>query len=241
MENLDLAPKSKNIVEKPTQVMHIGNFDVILNLAYEPRELLQELLTEITYFESMGYSGHKISSIINDPSSEHYQKFFVKDKELHVSSEEKIDFALGRPTDIEMSEDIRKDFDRASLLALASILNEMVISPEIKRIVSTPEFQALAVKQGFKRAYFAEPILAYLDKKNKERFLIYERVKGIDARQIVRDDYGHKKTFENLAEQMRKLFLRNKIIPHDLRWLQFMVTQNGELVLTDAEAYTKKK
>ncbi len=168
-----------------------------------------------------------------------YDRFFIKSKQRINKIRDQINFILGRTFEDPINSKVRSDFDRQARYARTAVLSEIILSKKVKEIVASKEVQELALRYGFSSIKFSEPIVALIYKKDSSKYLIYRNVATPQSRFIFGDDLEH---LEKLAQDLRKIFFKNGIYPHDLRWKQFMMTEedgNKKLVLVDIEAYTK--
>jgi hypothetical protein len=163
------------------------------------------------------------------------KKFFIKRKYKSVA-QRNVDFVLNRSNDDPINPTFLYDFDNKARYALSSILNEITLSPRIKRLVASSAFQQLAKKYGFVGMEFSEPIAGVIEKYIK--YLIYRNVKDTEAPNSLAEE----SKIDSLTCDLRKLFTINGIIPHDLKPEHLLTTkQDGKpfIHLTDIEAYTK--
>src|SRR5258708_7836276 len=60
------------------------------------------------------------------------------------------------------------------LRARNSVLNEIALSPKIKNLVASPEFQNIVKRNGYDAGEFVEPLLASIDRRSGQKVLFYE-------------------------------------------------------------------
>jgi len=228
-------PKKEDIeTQKTFRVEHLPWADVVLNLDSSHKEDLETVLGVI---KKNGPPKGPLSFLeVSFDSNYDNKKFFMKRKSKSTS-QRIIDFALNRSKNDPINQDVAYDFNKEARYALVSILSEITLSPKIKRLVALNAFQKLAKDHGFTKMEFSEPIAAVVEQYFK--YLIYRYIK--DPQSI--HYFLKKPSIDRFVSELRKLFMDNGIIPHDLRSQQLLVTeQNGERVLhlIDIEAYTIK-
>ena len=114
----------------------------------------------------------------------------------------------------------------------------MKLSTKIKNLVASGQFQEVVKKYGFADVVFVEPIIAIVvHNKIGEKYLVYKYIN-----QVV--DYSAEGQFPNsMVQEIKELFVKNEIAPHDLRSYQFMEARDENdtrhLFLIDIEAYTE--
>ncbi len=236
MKTLELSTPKKEL-KGNYKIEHLPGVDVVLNLDYpspKDRDLVLEIIKhEIAQKNPVDFDV-LLEKIRQVKDSDTRARFYVKDKK--GGTKEHIDFARGRSKINPINPTFRSDFDTESIYARASVLNEITLSEKIKEIISKGVFQKLAKKYGYAGLELAEPIAAFVDKESTQKYAVYKNIKGVDVQ--------NPQIFIRLADELRKLFLENGIIPHDLKWNSFMIVRRGtefHLVLIDIEAYTKKK
>ncbi len=210
--------------------------DVVLNLDADNKEDPETVLEII---KKNGQPQGPLAFAQISFSEDEEGKFFAKTKDKTVMKQQ-INFALGRSNMDPVDVNFREDFDKQARFAYSSILNEIILSPKIKRLVASDDFQKLAKKYGFSGMDFIEPVAGVIEKYYK--YLIYRNLKGTENPATL--SVWRRFKIENFTNQLRKLFLANGIKPNDLRSQQFMATKKGDeyfLHLIDIEAYTEKK
>lgn len=249
MESPDLIePKIEKT--RTYRVEHIPGLDIVVNLDCEDKESIEYLLTKLKENklkeDSWDKEGVYIKTLLGEISTFQdggTRPFFVKTKK---SIGEQVDFIRGRESEDYLNPIIRYDFDKKSRYAMAGIVSEIILSPKIKKIVSSQKVQELAKKYGFTRMKFCEPIVALLYKDkyhNFMRYVIYKKVK--QATNYPRIDWtiyenqAPKEDLSDLANDLRVIFEENGIHPADLRATQFLINQENEVILIDVEAYSK--
>lgn len=240
------AQKKENV--RAFQLEHIPHdkpiVDVVSNLDYpvaEDREAILDVLRDESIDKASLGVVHKFSirlqRLINLRDVQNNIRFHVKRK--IGANQKSVDYILGRTKKDPLTETAAVGADEKTRYAFNSVLNEIILSKKIKELIALPSFQDLAKRHGYTDLIFAEPIVAIVDKKISFKYLVYKRINGVDV--------GFPKSFNlgmrKLAYELQELFFDNGINAHDLRWDQFMMTEEGgqrHLVLIDVEAYTEK-
>lgn len=237
-------------MEKPTRtkrledsklykIEHFPRFDVVVNLDANEDDIndILQIIRDNPVNEI--FQIYKLLSEIEDeynPSSK-IGRFFVKTKSF---GQEHIDFIRGRITIDTISPQYRDDFNKKSRYALAGALSEILLSKKVKQIIASDEVQNLASKYGLSSIEFSEPVVA-IRVKEGTKYLIYRNIKKHESRAF-RNDFGNKKR-EELADDLRVIFVKNGIKPADLRGDQFVfINKLGKYsaVLIDTEAYIEE-
>ena len=224
---------AKNEGDRTFRIEQLPGFVVVENLDYlekKDRDDILELLRNNPLGKNLGFNGlsKKIQSLKQDGN----RSFFVKMKSTPTIM---VDYILNRNGRSNTAFEYATHGDFGSKKAQytrAGVMNEIILSKKIKNIVASSEVQELARKYGFAGMKFAEPIFALIFKESVKKALIYKNIKWKVGSTI--------SGFENLAEDLRKIFLQNNIHPNDLNPHQLMVTeQDGKLyiVLIDVESY----
>ncbi len=221
------------------KIEHLPWIDVVCNLDYSTPS---DIARVIELIKEKGAPTGGLA-FLQDPfdTDADNKKFFLA-KKAKSTSQRLVDFSLGRSQDDPISKELAGDFDKESRYALAGILNEIVLSPKIKRLVSSLPFQNIARDYGFAGFDFVEPIAGLVEKSPQGyyKYLVYPNKKNIEFPISV----NNFRKIIKVCEKLRKLFLENGIHPHDLRESQFIVTQDGlgsYLHLVDIEAYTEER
>ena len=228
------TPKIEN--KKTFRVEHLPWADVVLNLDCSNKEDPEEVLDIIK--NNGAPEGALAFAQVSFRENSNPKNFFLKTKNK-TTLQQTIDVPLGRAGYDPVHPIARKDFSKEARYARASVLNEIILSPKIKRLVATPPFQELAKQFGFSRMEFAEPIAGVNEEYTK--YLIYRNIKYSVTETAA---FLGSLKIENLTAKLRKLFLQNNISPNDLRQTQLLISEaEGKRVLhlIDIEAYTEKQ
>ena len=219
--------------ERPkVQIIHLSDMDVVLSRENAESVEVKTIL-DILEKPQRGYED-KVENISYARTSEHKRAFFVKRKQ--VESQYMVDVILGRESRDPIAEHLRYDFNNKARYALAGVLNEVILSKKIKKLVASESFQKIAHKYGFTALAFQDPIVAIVKKHSK--FLVYNFT---EEQKYKKDTALNHNLGGNIVEDLRVLFVENGIVSHDLRETQFMVDENNRLILIDTEAYTEEK
>lgn len=225
---------SRNESSSNVKIEHLPWLDVVLNLDYPAQEDFN-IIIDLIKKKGPPSGPLSFSDLPFDLTDD--EKFFIKRKPKSTS-QRLVNFALGRSKDDPIDKKIARDFDHEARYARASILNEITLSPRVKKLVSSSAFQQLAKKYGFVGMGFSEPIAGIVGEYDK--YLVYRNIKDIRNT----DSFWELLKMNRFAHNLRKLFIANGIVPHDLRQQQFLITErNGErfLYLVDIEAYIKAR
>ena len=225
---------------KTYRIEHLPGIDVVISLNYSDKQDQRDILDIL---RSGMAANKKLEDIIEQigelENSDGGNRFFVKWKGL--ASQESVDFILGR-TDVDpLTKASGQNASRQTRFAFNSVTNEIALAPTIKKLVAQEDFQTLVKKYGFASLDFAEPIMAIVERSTKEKYLFYRCIDGTEAHLMVEKRLLKEKNFRGIAKELKKLFLKNGIVAHDLssyRWDQFMVAPGNNLFLFDIEAYT---
>ena len=224
------------------KIEHFPDLDVILNLDCEDPESRNIILALLQEFFSLKPEDRNFDSLRNKITSgrdkDDNPLFYLKQK---FNPQYDVDFILGRIKTDPLNPTTRHDITTKSRYAFAGVLNEIILSPKIKDLIASDEFQKLARRFGFADLTFSEPIAAfsYRGLDGYKKFLVYRHL--TEEKFFT---YYHRQVLENLAEELKRMFLSNGIIPHDLRFHQFMINkQDGQLhlILVDTEVFTEIK
>ncbi len=229
----DVNNNNENKKGKSYKIEHLNNFDVIVNLDYPNKEYLSTLLEAL--------KNHTIEEMRRDDVF--MTHFFIKEN-FEESIKAHVDFNTGRSVSDPISEHYKDDFNMRARYNMVSALNEIVISPKVKKVVESPQFQEVVKRSGcFAGVMFCEPILSAIvnkpENKYNNKYSFYEKI-NIDPASSVSTPMP---SVDDIRE-MRKIFFQNNIFPHDLNLKQFMITRHqGKpyLVLIDIEAYEEIK
>jgi hypothetical protein len=246
---LDLGLTQEQEMERSDKNYRIEHFppppeksqlDIIINLDYGNNEDIDFILNAIknnSSSKSFGLNGFLTDVELLGIKNPKYVRFFIKRKIHH---KQYVDFLVGRRRSDPVREQFRDDFDKKSRYAMAGVLNEIVLSKKIKEIVKSSKVQKLAKDFGFSEMIFSEPIMALIPKESDYKFLIYKNIPKYQGGVFTLIPLT--KNLNDLTMQLRDIFFKNGIHPHDLRTTQFMMTGEGDkkvLVLSDTEAYTE--
>lgn len=229
------------------EIIHLGNYDLVIN--HEQKEisssdlsiLIQRITTEIKDVEASNSQDflekwHKIPSKRNNVSvdDEDKPKYIAKTKWVRP----------GNP-DFDEQVILRTNLDeveRGNKLAwygMNGVMSEMKNSNLVKDIVSEKSTQDLFTKNGYSAIEYIGPIVAVINKKTKEKVVIYKYVEGIIWEDYLNSMKGDQ-YYEgwNSLRLLKEQFKKNKIEPFDLLMQQFIYqTSTKKLYLIDAEAY----
>lgn len=220
----------EGIESKVYKIVHFPQLDLVLNLD-SPQEDRDKILQLLNQFGANFSIEDLLQKISFDKSGDQY--FFIKKKPsaVKVGTKELISL-IKNPK----PEEVTKDFEnKRARYGLAGVLNEILLSRTVKKIITSTEAQEMVKKYGFSAIKFSEPISALIDRKIMNKYLIY---KQLTPAQASSENYD----LEDLTENLREMFLKNGIYSHDLKSNQFILTagEKGELsiVLIDIEAFT---
>lgn len=235
METIGNLKIAENKAEGAYRIEHLPGLDVVENLDYpekKDRGDILELLRSNPLGKNLGLKG--LSKKVQNLKQGGNRRFFIKTKSNPAIM---VDYILDRNGRSHTAFESAKDenfMTKRVQYTRAGVLSEIIISPKIRKIVASGEVQELARKYGFDSMKFAEPIFALTFKESVKKALIYKNIKW--------EAGSSGGNFDNLAEDLRKIFLRNSIYPNDLHSSQFMITeQDGKpcIMLIDIESYTE--
>ncbi len=235
--NMELPNVSKKEQIKTFEIEHLDGVDVVMNLDYqnvEDRNIVLDIIKNNPHLDKLLFMQ---PYIYIGPDSDR-SRFYVKVKQDNLAQHH-VDFILGRPVDDPIKGDFKKDFDTKARYGMAGVLNEVILSPKIRQLISSVEFQDLAKQFGFARMEFVEPIVAAADRTYRLKYLVYKNIKEIQISNSIWERFKLK----SFANKLRNLFLKHGIIPHDLRKAQLLISEKDgkrQLYLVDIEAYTEK-
>ena len=151
-------------------------------------------------------------------------KYLIKDRRHHNMMDESGKIK-SRRLDLLPSSPHPRPAENASL----SVVNEILMTRDIKAVLSSDELQQMVREQGFSGLDFAEPLFAVTTKKPLGKFVCYRYISG-------------QKNSPHFAivDKLRNLLLEKGIEPYDLQEHQFIVSYEGTrptLYLLDVEGY----
>lgn len=222
--------------QKQYEILHIGDYDVVLNNTARDQESVRRLAEEIRKNIERGKS--PLDGWVQDSENERLS-VDNKDKPTYLAKERWADGAvfiermeyINRLKDPIMRENIRRVY-----FGYNSIVNEMLLVSKIRSLINSDEAQGIAKRYGCISIKFAEPLVGFIDKKHRKKNVIYSYIEG--ERGVI--DYGD---LVEMADRLANLFRKNGIEPYDLDRRQFVVTDtsDGKIVyLIDIEGYRKK-
>lgn len=242
METIGNLKVAKNEADRTYRIEQLPGLVAIVNLDYssqEDREIILEILKNNPLGKSFSMSDllSKIS-IVKDNKG---QRFFTKGKRGFIDpvSKELISW-VKNSSNLNVLDNFQ---DKKARYALAGVLNEIILSKKIKKIIASNAVQELVKKHNFAGIKFSEPIFALIHKEQRRKYLVYKNLKSENVFLDSSEDVfweGYNST--ELIDDLRKIFFKNGINPNDLNERQFIITeQEGKpsLVLIDTEAYTK--
>ncbi len=241
--------------EKPSvpavEVSHYPNTDIVINLdskfaglAYKLSDLFKDGVP--ASWEEIGPTQEELDDMEEDPSHPGHQsakvgfavgeidgvKFLFKPKGLSG----KDTFYHRKKAALKGGYVPRKEALRANQI-YNSILNEIGISPKIKKIMSGDVSQEIARRYGHKSLEYIEPIIGIVNRETGNKALIYEYIEGaVNIRTIMNQaNFNQIQFFEN---EIDKLLKQNGVENMD-KPAQFIVDSSGRLYNIDAEGYQR--
>lgn len=122
---------------------------------------------------------------------------------------------------------------------LISIMREMGLSPDIKRLMASTEMQGFAQKHGFNGIRFIEPIVGII-RKNGRKYLIYEFIDNTQNWcKILLDNEEFKKDVE-VETELTKFFAENGIEARETGPMHLLIDSDNVLNLIDVEDFKRK-
>jgi hypothetical protein len=127
-----------------------------------------------------------------------------------------------------------------SLKRANSVLNEMLIAPRIKEVLSSNEAQGLLEGSNFDAISYVEPLVAVIARESTFKTVIYPFVDGKTS--IPRSNDFYDLAF--FATGLKELFRKAGVEPWDLGYRQFIVSNSNGMKtanLIDAQAYERRR
>lgn len=126
-------------------------------------------------------------------------------------------------------------------IALNSVINELSLSPKIKRLMASREAQEAARQYGFSGIAYVEPVIAYIDRRWGHKGAVYEWVDASDAHEYPGADTDESvftaEQWSGVTEAVKNLIRGNGVRPIDLRPKDLLINAGNGLHLIDTEAF----
>lgn len=230
--------------EPHIDVLHIGKYDVLVNVRQlsigqveldKLKKLVIENLKNDPNDKIFGgwENGGDQRILVDNPVS---PKFVLKEKWIRpnnydFSSAEKKLRDSGSSSDIEI---------RQMLYASASIMNEMSIATDIKRIVESENIQNVFQFSGIDSVDYVEPLIGVINRDSGKKYIVYPFVDGAKFYDTeIPDDL---RIFKSIR-RLEAVISDKGIKPHDLQGGQFLVERSTDgkvhLHLLDIDLYTR--
>ena len=229
----------KELKSTSTELIHFGEYDLLLNRTATDPEKVTTVYTKVlrSIFDSgLLISGWAIAPGIHKNiwyDTSHDPQFMAKEKWLRAGEKFMNNIiSLNRELDPVL---------KSTFYACNSLLNEISLSPHVKKIVSSEAAQKIAHAHGFSSLTFVEPLLGVIDRQERRKYLFYEYVDALTFRDT---DGPECDALYYFSSDLADLIHSFGISPHDLDMKQIMYkdTPKGKLAfLTDIEAYHKIK
>lgn len=241
-EKSDLTRSMGDVILRQVEISHRGQVDIVANRDSDLFTKWGEKLREIFYegVPSEWSPTGRPNIMIGDVDG---KRFLVKLKERRLEK-----------GDAQMTEDEwAKEFaaPRNLVYAEESVLNEMKLSPQIKAALSTNEVQTKVQELGFNSISFIEPIIGGVSRSpnpdlpyaknlkeigwhspDTDKFMVYEFIEGVEPEEQTGIAL---KTI--VAEALSKTHIEAEN-GGDLRGDHFLVDDDGNIHLLDAERFT---
>ncbi|MBI1871900.1 hypothetical protein HYS10_00610 [Candidatus Collierbacteria bacterium] len=189
---------------KPVEVLHIGDYDVVLNNTAVDQDSVRRLVQEIR--SNLGSGKKPLDGWIQNEKRDRL-KIDKQDKPRYFAKEKWSDTETLKRF-IDFSHGIRDDAWRAELkqefYKFNSLLREVSLSPKVRALMESEDAQEIARKYGYSSIRFLEPLIGFIDKKSGKKTVIYYYVDGESFRP--QDD---------LIEGLATIFRNNGIEPYD--------------------------
>lgn len=201
--------------------------DLILNLTADDQNKVLELSEVLVYGIPSSWPIYK-----NNPNhrvdSQENPRFFAKFRDPNKR----------------IGQSVKSEY----LQAEKSVMNEFVLSLEIKRLLAGEEATGLLQKYGWGSIKFIEPLVGVIDKNSRKKTMVYDFVEG-KAPGFTRESVSgvSDKTLnalDGLAIELYDFFGRNGIDSYDLHGRGFIIppTSSSEnaIYLIDSESFIRQ-
>ena len=226
------------------EIRHNNNFDVIVNMSADD---LSQTLNLAKMVENgiptswVNYDPRPKTHQIDPDYTSHQDQFFVDD----LTSPQfiaKIRHHTSLTPHVDLSKAGNDESIRNFLLSGNSLLNEFKVSRRIKDILRTAQAKQIAMDFGYEDIVFVEPLVGLIDKRSRQKIIVYNFVKGFD---IFESEYAWERIGDSddphsVENQLGALFAEHGISGRDFGGHQFVLNKNDVrgteiLYIVDAE------
>lgn len=222
-----------------SELLHSEECDVIINTSLENPQMMHDLLPTVRH--GIPHTWQPYSRLTHDIDPLKHTHLFVdnatqpryiakKRAHLHYFK----DGVYWQPVQE------RQKYARS----MVSVLNEINLSPLVREVLNSEEARTLALRYNLISFQLVEPLIALINKTNREKVVFYPFVEGAtidgpDAK-IVEDFYNE--TSNKLTYDLIALFKENGIQPGDLGSHNVILSRpdvpnQGALYLVDIEGF----
>ncbi len=214
------------------ELLHGVNFDVVINNTASDKDMVNALRGQIE--TSLANANDPLADWVVNNQHSRLRYYGLKGRKYVAKTRwkdrENFDSTLNSVRVLNQDSPYRTSRLRGNR-AYNSLLNEIVLSAQIRDLVASDEAQGVAKKYGYLRISYVEPLVGLIDKVAGKKTVIYEYVENTGARPL-----------PDLVEDLERLFLRKGIYPDDIGTRQFLTSDTPKgmvLYLIDTEGYEK--
>lgn len=229
---------------KRLEIIHTGNFDVLVNTNTQHPEMVAELLPQVQNGipESwVQFSPYRLLEDMDDPThisidNNDSPRYFAKKRKYLDRRLDARQYPVG-------------DEHRSMGNALSSLLNEFSIAPHIHKLLASEDAATLARRYTFARMKLVDPLIGIINRINREKIMFYPYVEGdsalgVSSEEIDRIDIIEQMSDRNFAIDLHQLFEKNGVKArdtehHNLIAPRYDSPDYGILYIVDIEGCSK--
>lgn len=235
-----------------TEIQHMRRFDILTNNRQTSVDVaeLRELVNSLKDKQKTRPWANPVDSWIR--SSKHYRIYLDNPSPKYLAKKKWANRDSSNPDSI-MAKAIRIDRDKATPSDLRrkkknyandSIMNEMQLSGEVRRLMLTDEVQSYFKEIDIDSVDFIEPLVGIIDNKSGEKTIVYKFSNGEPLELYLKRDTEGFIKWKQIQKKLEEIFVSSGIIPEELGSHQFLVEKDGlgkkHAFLIDIEMYYRK-
>ncbi len=240
-------------IKPSVEIVRNGNFDVLLNAHHPDQQKVKHLAEVFKNGLPQNWAPFDTRSLEDDdaPISTYVDQtdgpsFFCKVRQ-------KVN-----PIRLKQVQSGEEDGNIRALNAYHSLVNEIALAEEVKRVLDMPEAKEVVKSYGFEDVTFIEPLVGINDRENERKLMVYDFVtgdRGFEKPEPGKTNKMHELHFteninhtdylsDEMGLKLRAVFRAQGIEAEDLEGHQFFSSKDDgtgkfKLYLYDIEGYYK--
>jgi hypothetical protein len=226
----DSYPDEVEPDQRPVEILHYPNVDVVLNNTAR-----------------LAAWGPRLAEECQDGIPQTWQTFDAIHQNVRLGDIDGVYFVGKTRTGLEGHpvEELRASgpegvsfkYTKAQSYAKHSVTSEIRVAPMIRETIEKEDTQAAVQDLGYAGLTFVEPIIAIVNRQTGEKSTVYEYVEGVNR---ILDSVDNMARSE-LLRRLRHILEADGIETSDFNSKQILVNPHGQLYLVDTEGWLARK